>query len=222
MQATKSGQLGLYAVVAADQALAARARLRGLRWVTRGPLTAIVGKPESESQRAALRHDRIVGKALAACGAVVPFRLGVVLRSQEELHRVLTANEEVLCQYLARFHGRVEMALKVKLPELLAGGLSQLPFSLEGLRALAPDSQSRRESMKRTLTGQMFDGCYLISRRDVDSFWAATDQIRQAFPSLLMLGSGPWAPYSFCDFTLAPAAGDRVLLDEHKERACAR
>ncbi|WP_224368718.1 GvpL/GvpF family gas vesicle protein [Hyalangium versicolor] len=203
-----SGQVGLYAVVAAEQALAGHDQLQGLRLLTRGPITAVVGKPETATQRAAMRHDRIVGRALSACASVVPFRLGVVLRSQDELLRVLDANQQVLTQYLARFHGQVEVALKAKLPSLFAGNLSQVPFSLEKLHSLAPDSRARQESVQRTVTGQMFDGCYLIARQDIDAFWQAVEQIRQTFPNLPLLGSGPWAPYSFCDFTLCPAQDD--------------
>lgn len=205
MQTFTPGHVSLYAVVATQDALANRPSLRGLRLVAAGPLVAVVGKPAPEVPRAAIRHDRAVGRALAACSSAVPFRLGIVLEPKAELPRVLEANQHTLTKYLLRFRGKVEMSLKVKLPVQPEGESQRFPFSLERLHALAPDRDSRLERVKRTPTGRIFEGCYLISRQDIDAFWAAVEALRQASPGMPVLGSGPWAPYSFCDFALRPA-----------------
>lgn len=196
-------QVGLYAVVPAGEEDGVCAGTRGLHSVVCGPVAAIIGKPGNESARAALRHDRVVGRAVEVCSSVVPFRLGVELQS-ETVHEVLHANMQVLFDHLARFHGRVEMGLKAKLAARAADEPLRLPFGLERVRALTPRSEDRREGLRRASAGQIFEGCYLISRQAVLAYWSAVEEIRCALPELPLLGSGPWAAYSFCDFALRP------------------
>lgn len=193
----------LYAVVPAGEADGACAGTRGLRSVVCGPVAAIVGKPGNESARAALRHDRVMGRAVEVCSSVVPFRLGVELQS-EAVREVLQTNLQVLSGHLARFHGRVEMGLKVKLAAQAADEPVRLPSGLGRIRALAPRNEDRREGLRRASAGQVFEGCYLISRQAVDAYWSAVEEIRRVLPDLPLLGSGPWAAYSFCDFALRP------------------
>lgn len=197
----------LYAVVPAGEADEVRAGTRGLRSVVCGPIAAIVGKPGNESARAALRHDRIVGRAVKVCSSVVPFRLGVELQS-DAVQEVLQMNLKVLAGHLARFHGRVEMGLKAKLAAQAADEPLRFPFGLERVRALAPRNEDRREGLRRASAGQVFEGCYLISRQAVDAYWSAVEEIRCVLLDLPLLGSGPWAAYSFCDFALRPVQTD--------------
>jgi hypothetical protein len=183
-----------------------RAAMPGLHLVPGGSITAITGPPATEPEpRAALRHDRIVGRALESCSAVVPFRLGVELGSEAELQRLLEDNLEALCGQLARFAGRVEMGFKARLATHAGDQPIRLPFDLERVRSLAPRGEDRREQRKRAAGGQVFEGCYLISRQSIDAFWSAIENIRHATSDLPVMGSGPWAAYTFCDFTLRPA-----------------
>jgi hypothetical protein len=196
----------LYAVVPASEAYALCRATRGVELVVSGPLAALVGRPGTETEsRAVLRHDCIVGRALEACSSVVPFRLGVELQSEAELHQVLEANEEALSGRLARFRDRVEMGLKAKLATQPDGGPPELPPGLERVRALARGSEDRRERLERTPNAPLFEGCYLISRQTIDVFWSALEAFRRVLPDLPVLGSGPWAAYSFCDDALRPA-----------------
>ena len=117
---------------------------------------------------------------------------------------MLKTNGQTLGDQLRRFCGRLEMGLKARLtPETAPGTqLLRLPFGLERIRALAPLSSDRQEKLGTGRGGTVFEGCYLIGREDIDRFWDALERIRSAVPELALLGSGPWAPYSFCDFTL--------------------
>lgn len=200
------GRLCLYAIVPSSDADALSAAMRGLRLVACGPITAILGRVSSEPEpHAALRHDRIVGRALEACSSVVPFRLGAELGSENDLQRMLEANLESLSGYLARFQNRVEMGFKARLGTQAAGKPLLLPPGLEQLRALAPNSDDRWEQLERVPGGQTFEGCYLILRHAIDAFWSAVENIRHTAGNVPVLGSGPWAAYTFCDFTLRPA-----------------
>jgi len=205
-----SGPLRLYAIVPADDARALGEATRVLRPVLRlvpcGPVLAITGQAGREPvARASLRHDRIVGRALEACSSVVPFRLGVELRSEAALEDLLAANLPSLRVQLSRFSGRVEMGFKARLAAVPAGKPMSLPFDLARLRALAPSIEDRREHLERARTGQIFEGCYLIARQAIAAFWSAVEELRRATTELPVLASGPWAAYSFCDFTLRPA-----------------
>ena len=157
---TMPAPLVLYAVVPGEEWPALGAGARGLRTVTCGRLAGVVGKvPRSRGhQQAAVRHDRAVQLALETCSSVVPFRLGLELRSEAELRRVIEGNAQPLAEMLDHFRGRVEMGFKARLtagtpgdrapgapgfPVSLAEPI-RLPFGLERLRALAPRAADRR------------------------------------------------------------------------------
>lgn len=198
------GPICLYAVVPASQAHALRAS--DLRDVVCGPIAALVGRRGRDAgRRGALRHDRIVGRALDVCSSVVPFRFGTDVRSEGEVHDVLALNLDSLPRHLEHFQGRVEMGLKVKLPPAVMSAV--LSSGLDRVRVLAPGPADRRERLIRVSTGQVFEGNYLVRRRAVGAFWSAVEEVRTALPELPILGSGPWAPYSFCDFALQPVLG---------------
>jgi hypothetical protein len=197
--------LRLYAAVPAGEAHAACPGSPGLRAVSCGPIAALVEERRSSAgPRAALRHDRIIGRALLACSAVVPFRFGTEIRSAPALRDVLAMNLDALSGRLAHVRGRVEMGLKVTLPP--APAPERWSAAIERVRALAPSADDRRERLLPNATGHVLEGCYLITREAIDAFWAAVEAVRAA-AGLPVLGSGPWAAYSFCE--LALGIGDR-------------
>jgi len=202
-----SDPLCLYAIVPADDAKVLRGATRGLRLVPCGSVLAITAKPDGGPElRAARRHDHIVGRALETCSSVVPFRLGVEFQSEDEVRGMLEVNLPSLRGHLARLAGRVEMGFKAKLAAPAAPRPTRLPFDLERVHALAPRTEDRREQLERGRTGQVFEGCYLILRQAIAAFWSAVEETRRTATDLPVLGSGPWAAYSFCDFALRPAS----------------
>jgi hypothetical protein len=189
-------------VVPAEEALTFAARSRGLPVLSCGPVAAVFGHPPTydDEVRAAVWHDRVVGLALETCSSVVPFRFGIMLESEAELAAIVSLNATELSRQLARFQGRVEMGLKVRLAA--ADELLRAPFGLDQVRTLAPDEEDRSERIVRNGRERIFEGCYLIPRQAVDGFWRALDGIRHRAPELPLLGSGPWAAYTFCDVPL--------------------
>lgn len=203
-----SRSLHLFAVVPAVEAATLEARTRRGSVLVCGAIAAVFGqRPEREDEvRAALRHDRIVGLAFDTCSSVVPFRLGIELGSEAELRSVLELNADDLSSQLARFRGRVEMGLKVQLATPSTDEPLRLPFGLASVRALAPGHEDRSERLARRGRKSVFEGCYLIPRASVEEFWRAVERIRSVAPEVPLLGSGPWAAYSFCDMPLRRAA----------------
>jgi len=195
----------LYAVVPAGEGFASGEIMRDVRTVDCGSIAALAGEAcTQERNAAAIRHDDIVRAAVEQHSSVVPFRFGTELHSESELRSLLEVNYQMLSDQLRRFCGRLEMGLKARMtPETAAGVQSlRLPFGLERIRALAPLASDRQEKLGTGRGGTIFEGCYLIGRNAIDRFWDALERIRSAVPELALLGSGPWAPYSFCDFTL--------------------
>jgi hypothetical protein len=193
--------------VPAVEGRAAVGRALGARSVASGPLAAVVGPVRREgATRVALRHARIVADALAACSSVVPFRLGIELASDQEVRELLAENRADLCGRLDALAGCVEMGLKVRVPAS-SPDPSRLEAALRRVRALAP-SAHRRELRRPVADGQVLEACYLLPRDRIEPFWAEVASLRSdtGFP---VLGTGPWAPYTFSDITLrsAPRAG---------------
>jgi Gas vesicle synthesis protein GvpL/GvpF len=199
--------LHLFAVVPAPEARAIRPGLRGLRHVACGPVAATIARSSERARsasQAAQRHDRILGRLLSVCSSVVPFRFGIELRSEAELRALMERNRDALCRCLARVHGRVEMGAKVKLRGWEPAAAGRLNAGLEPIRALVPHIHDRRERLRHAADGPVFEGSYLIARDGIESFWTAVDECRAALGDLPLLGSGPWAAYSFCDVLLRP------------------
>jgi hypothetical protein len=195
----------LYAVVPAD---GAGIQLRGTRVSSWGALAAIAGSPRGPGGAVgdAICHGRIVAGALRRCWAVVPFRSGVEVGSEAEVHDLLRLNADQLSRQLLRFRGRVEVGLRARWVQSTALERCSLPAGLERVRQLATRPGDRQERLARGADGTTLVACYLISRRAVGDFWRALDDIRRAVPAMPLLGSGPFAPYSFCDVPLMRAA----------------
>jgi len=202
--------LQLYAVVPSEEASRLPSR-RSFSVHTCGPVAALFGPSRcgANAVLAALRHDRIVRLAFTACSSVVPFRAGLEIASVAELEALLELNSQQLTGQLTRFRDRMEMGLKVTLSGSATGSSSLLPRGLDRIRGLAPEPADRCErldfSSVEGARGKIFIASYLISRHAVDDFWRAADDIRRLAPELPLLGSGPWAAYSFCDVPLQRA-----------------
>lgn len=173
-----------------------------------GELAAVMGRGWSAEDPIglALRHDEVVGLVQGACSAVVPFRLGTVLRDQRDFRAMIRAQRPRLVGMLERFAGRIEMSLKLHL-----GGSSGPPRGaqpgLDAIRSLALRPEDRDERLAMLGGWPVLSGRYLIDRGAVGEFWSAFERIRAALPEAVVMGSGPWAPYSFCDSTRDGAAG---------------
>ncbi|MEM9457117.1 MAG: GvpL/GvpF family gas vesicle protein [Myxococcota bacterium] len=165
-----------------------------------GDLAAVMGRGWSSEDpiELALRHDEVVGLVQGACSAVVPFRLGTMLRDPRDFRAMIRAQRFGLMQMLERFAGRIEMSLKLHL-----GGCSGPPRGaqpgLDAIRSLAWRPEDRDERLAMRGGRPVLTGRYLIDRDAVGEFWSAFERIRAAVPEAVVMGSGPWAPYSFCD-----------------------
>lgn len=164
-----------------------------------GRLCALLGPVLPAEASAVLRHDRVVCAAHQRCSAVVPFRFGVTVADTRAAEGLLRDNEALLSRALTRLRDRVEVG--VKLRPLGAA----LPSGLEGIRLLTPLSGQRMEQRTQDARGPLFSASYLILRADLPRFWAALEALRPQLAGQPLIGTGPFAPYSFCTLTLGPA-----------------
>lgn len=163
-----------------------------------GRLCALLGPVLPAEASAVLRHDRVVCAAHQRCSAVVPFRFGVTVADTRAAEGLLRDNEALLSRALTRLRDRVEVG--VKLRPLGAA----LPSGLEGIRLLTPLSGQRMEQRTQDARGPLFSASYLILRVDLPRFWAALEALRPQLAGQPLIGTGPFAPYSFCTLTLGP------------------
>ncbi|MBI3071365.1 MAG: GvpL/GvpF family gas vesicle protein [Deltaproteobacteria bacterium] len=212
-----AGPLDLCAVIPGNEAN--RLCIRGCYVVLNRSsrrLAAIIGRPPDRANqtRLALWHARVVANAQKACSAVIPFRLGIFVSSESEIARLLEQNADTLDNQLRHFRGRVEMGVRAVVRSSNArpsdNARTQIPVSLDRVRALAPRPEDRRERLMHGATGLIFEGCFLIPRLAAPAFWRALDDVRRDTPQLPLLGSGPWAPFSFCEAPALRLAGRSV------------
>ena len=169
-----------------------------------GALAALVSEPREESPvDRALRHDRIVHRAILRHGSVVPFRAGTVLESVEAVVQLLDTNTGLMLLQLARFAQRVEMGLKAALDPAVTTAMDRQLFDHWVARTLSPMADERREHVKDVGSAAIFDAVYLMRLERVTDFCAAVREGRGRHPSVPVVVTGPWAPYSFCGFALS-------------------
>ncbi len=196
----------LHVAVPAGEAPGALGRALGARSVACGPVAAILGPVRREgTTRAALRHARIVGHALETCSSVVPFRAGIEVGSERDARALLAENRGELSVRLQELAGHVEMGLKVRIPARGEPGEASLETALLRVRALASRGEHRQERRKALSGATVLEACYLIPRGRIESFWSEVVALRTE-TGLRVLGTGPWAPYSFCDLSLRNAS----------------
>jgi len=206
----------LHAAVFTAEASDGVGRALFVRSIASGPAAAIVGPVRREgATRAALRHARIVADALEGCSSVVPFRAGLELPSEQDVLALFTENRDELLRCLRAVSGRVEMGLKVRIPSSPGVDAVRLDVALERIRSLASMPIKPLELRRPAADGHVLEACYLLPRDRIEPFWVQVDALRIE-TGLRVLGTGPWAPYSFCDLALRPAspAAPGVLLSD--------
>ena len=205
----------MYAFVAAPASLPDVAGIDGapLRAEHVGGLDVVVSDHEQaveQSEAAVLGHAAVVDALAAAHDAVVPARFGGAYASGTAL-RAAVANRPELLDALARVRGCVEFGLRV-----LAGPSDPVAAgSGAGYMRARLEQQRRSEHLAETIHGPLvrhareatstvgatprllLSAAYLVDRAAADAFRAEVAGLQQRHPSLTLVCTGPWPPYSF-------------------------
>jgi hypothetical protein len=147
-------------------------------------------------------HEGVVDELLER-GPVVPFRFGTTLPGRPVAEAFLTRESERFKRTLADLRGRVELAVRVALPEreeTTADGASYLAARARARDAsdsiLAP-LKSLAAASKKSDSPRVIRASYLVASDDVDRFASVVRELQERNPDLALTCTGPWAPYSF-------------------------
>jgi hypothetical protein len=208
--------LGIYAVVPASSAAAAveaGVRLCAVRAGTLAAVAAPVRRVPRATEASLRRHDALVRAVAARVPAVLPVRFGTVAADRQALAALLRGRAPMLRRGLREVRGRVQMTLRLPVPERRA-----LPARSSGtayLRARAAEhalpaldpvrratsSWVRAERVDRTRG--MASVYHLVPRSAVAAYLEAVS--RGARDTGLRLSvSGPAPPYAFATPEVVP------------------
>lgn len=180
--------------------------VRGLRELEEGlqaqPVGSIVAVTGPEEQDP-LRHGLVVENLLDQADAILPVRFGERFETEDDLATATAPQLEALERRLDHVAGCVEVGVRI-VPRrehrddvdgaaYMRGRLREQVAADEVHRALA---ERARDSVQTSR-----DAGYLVARSDLGSFSFAVERLLEAHPTLDVLCTGPWAPYSFAAAT---------------------
>jgi hypothetical protein len=160
---------------------------------------------------ALLRHERIV-ESLAARRTLLPVRFGTALEDEDELRALLESRAGEFAAALELVRGRVELGVRARYriarqdprPEsgraFVAQKLARRRAAQDVADSLHAELAGRASEAVARVLGDpepQFAGAYLVERSGVDGFRAQVDELRARRPSLDVVCTGPWPPYSF-------------------------
>jgi hypothetical protein len=188
----------------------AQAPLDGVR---EGELLAVVSRhssPPGDPARDALwAHERVVERIMAD-RAVLPMRFGSKLADDDALREVLAARQQEFLATLDRVRGRVEVSVRAmqplgapRSPPVTTSGREYLEAKLrngrevatldEPLASLAVEVSRQRSRAPE----ELLRASYLIEEAVLARFRGTVERLQRMHPTVAILCTGPWPPYSF-------------------------
>lgn len=196
----------------------------GLRaWVSDIDSSVVTPSPER-----ARSHDRVVRAALEL-ETPLPARFGQVVSDEAALEALLEPRRAAFSAALERLAGTVEMTVRVILPAharedpALTGQEGRAASGREYLERVAVTQRQERNllaeagiarerirsAVRDLVRAESFAGAaagssmitvsHLIPRGHIEHYRRAIGALREDQPSLAIMVSGPWAPYSFAE-----------------------
>lgn len=153
------------------------------------------------SAEALWRHEEVV-EALMEGRDLLPVRYGTCLECTADAARVLEEHHERWRAALEEVRGAVELSLRVM------GDAAEPESGVEYLRGRAevralqkPLEELARASTRRPArsVGELLRAAYLVDRDQVEAFVKRVSELQEENPSLGLLCTGPWPPYSFVE-----------------------
>ncbi len=173
-----------------------------------------------------LRHEAVL-EALMADRTVLPVRFGAVASERKRVRQALRERRAWCETNLKRLRGRVELGLRILWGEpegASAGGACACPTTASGRTYLLARAEEERQEKARREQARDFalwlhgplerlaaessyrllvtprmllTGAYLVERDRMPEFRRQVSALGSAHPSLSLLCTGPWPPFSF-------------------------
>ncbi|MCK8817049.1 GvpL/GvpF family gas vesicle protein [Natroniella sulfidigena] len=188
----------------------------------------VTGKDYSLDLNNLQQYDQAL-KELMEGVTLLPFSFGTVVKSKEKIDQFIRANDQEITELLQEYQGKFEMGLKIfTMDEKLVGSAKpRRSCSSSGKEYMMKlyqkhqESEERKELVEAKLvpiiklleeesyqvefeisTGKrlIFDGAYLINKREVGSIQEQLADLNLEEERLIYQSSGPWPPYSFVEF----------------------
>ena len=178
--------------------------------VRSGGLSALCAAAEETMVTAdALWRREAVLEALMEDRDLLPVRFGSLVADEEAAARALADRRGELEAGLERVRGAVELSLRVHAPEPADAPPPEAASGRAYMRAKAARTQAAarlhepltalaRASVVRPAP-ELLRAAYLVERGAVGPFVARVDELQREHPSLSLLCTGPWPPYSFAE-----------------------
>jgi Gas vesicle synthesis protein GvpL/GvpF len=190
----------------------AQAPLDGVR---EGDLLAVVSRHDDQPGEPALDalwvHERVVERIMAE-RAVLPMRFGTCLDDGDALRQVLAARGQEFLAALQRVRGRVEVSVRAMQPPGEQDG-EPAPVATSGreyLEAKLRDGRDARslhdplaslavevDRRPSRAPDELLRASYLVDTAALARFRGAVEHLQRTHPSVAILCTGPWPPYSF-------------------------
>lgn len=170
-------------------------------------------------------HNRIVEVVVSDEVTPVPLRFGQWFAEVADFEAAIAGRSAGYEQQLARFAGCLEFGIRVIRPDKLTAArdvhVAAATSGFEYMKALQrrlTEERGEKEESERVRGGisEVLGGLvreervdplrtphgvvtvsHLVARADFDRYREATQHLRDLFPDMRFLLSGPWAPYSF-------------------------
>lgn len=164
-----------------------------------GALMAVTGEEEPDP----LRFGLVVERLRESADSVLPVRFGERFANEEELSGAVAPRFEALEHRLAHVAGCVEVGVRI-VPtvgaEDAADGTGYMAARLREQRAVEEIHKALSAEARDSVRTDR-DAGYLLERAEVDRFSLAVAGLLESHPTLDVVCTGPWAPYSFAAAT---------------------
>jgi hypothetical protein len=170
-------------------------KIAPLRFVEADGITAVCAPVADEEvdHESLWRYETVV-EALMCDRDLLPFRYGTRFEDTSAAARALQERRDELIRALDRVRGAVELSLRVAAPARDQEGGGAL-----AMRAVhAPLSSLARASLRfAPRPSELLRAAYLVDRDEVERFVEQVARLQRSQPTLRLLCTGPWPPYSF-------------------------
>jgi hypothetical protein len=139
-------------------------------------------EPQEATADTLWHHEELIEQLMEG-RTLLPIRFGTLLADEEAAAAAVAERRDELAAALERVRGAVELGVRVR-GEGDASGVH------EAVAALARDSVVRAGP-------DLLRAAYLVDRDRVEPFVALVRRLQDEHPSLAILCTGPWPPYSF-------------------------
>ena len=124
---------------------------------------------------------------------VLPMAFGMAFKNEGVLEGVLRKLRGDLKNAIKEVEGKVELGVKVILPEGAEFDEDAFASEIKVLRGLATESKLGKRFSKRLV----LNAFYLVAKEKVEAFSGAVHALEEKFKQLRIQCTGPWPPFNF-------------------------